>query len=105
MTVTVEIVVRNGRTGLIDSQRTLHVPVNSVQPLIEQVETMIATFPPKQIKIVQETNGSVTFIDIEVGRPDLCQNTRPGPTFEALYRAGSQLYNASTHETHICLCS
>ncbi len=66
---------------------------------------MIARFPPKQIKIAQVTNGSVTFIDIEVGMPDPPQNIRPGPTFEALYRAESQPYNASTHETHICLCS
>lgn len=95
MKATVEIVIRNGRTGLIDSQRSLHVSANSVQRLIEQVETMIAKFPPKQVKIAQVTNGSVTFIDIEVGLPDLCQNTRPGPTFEALYRAANQEYHSA----------
>jgi hypothetical protein len=89
---TVEIVITSGRTGLAESQQILQIPPDSVQPLIEQIEAMIAHFPPKQVKIAEVTRGSTTFIDIEVGMPEQPPPTRPGPTFETLYRANGLHY-------------
>lgn len=87
---TVEIVITNGRTGLAESQQTLQIPPDSVQPLIEQIEAMIAKFPLKQVKIAEVTKGSTTFINIEVGMPEQSPPIRPGPTFETLYRANGR---------------
>jgi hypothetical protein len=87
---TVEIVITNGRTWLVESQQILQIPPDSVQPLIEQIEAMIAHFPHKQVKIAEVTRGSTTFIDIEVGMPEQHPPTRPGPTFETLYRTNGR---------------
>lgn len=89
---TVEIVIINGRTGLAESQQILQIPPDSVQPLIEQIEAMIAQFPPKHVKIAEVTQGSTTFINIELGMPEQSPPTRPGPTFETLYRANGLHY-------------
>lgn len=87
---TVEIVITNGRTGLAESQQILQIPPDSVQPLIEQIEAMIAQFPPKHVKIAEVTKGNTTFINIELGMPEQPPPTRPGPTFETLYRTNGR---------------
>ncbi|MCL4303962.1 MAG: hypothetical protein KJ077_50225 [Anaerolineae bacterium] len=88
-TTTVQLSVTNTRTGQVTLNETFHIAADLTGVLIEQLEAIVATLPPKRVRMSRQQEKGTTIIDLEVlpegGASPRTRNT-PQPTFADRYR-------------------